>query len=159
MKKLLVTVLSVILVTGLYAYSQFIKKEIIQAVLQYQINLENPPNAIFAISTFDQKLSDGKNILRGTRFIGMVTKEESGYLINFNTIQTSDGKKDQFLGRSNLNTKSNLKVGGVSGKISKTLYERTQTNVLGAIFKAPNESQNSNSLILPQGFTIKIEID
>ena len=159
MKKFLFIFLIFSSATALFAYSQFIKKETIQAVLQYQIDLENPPDAVFAISTFDQKLNNGKNIPRGTRFLGMLVKEEDGLTINFDTLQSTSGKKEKIMAKSLLNVKGEIKTTGVSAKISMTIYERTQTNILGAIFKGPNDKQNLDTPVLPQGFIIKIEID
>lgn len=152
------TILVIILCTGLYGFSQFLKKEIINAVLQYQINIENPPNNIFAISTLDQKLSSGKYLPRSTRFIGKLSNEE-GPVIYFNSIQTPDGKTKEFLAKSNLNINGGRqdKSGGVSAKIGKTLNRQTKSNVLGAIFK--DSTNNEKARVLPRGYAIKIEVE
>lgn len=159
MKRFFLILLIFILGTVLYGYTQFLKKETILAVLQQQINLENPPDVIFAISTYDQKLSNGKNIPRGTRFIGKLSKTNDSLQINFNSIQIPDREKEDFPAKSNLNIQSQAQTSGVSANISKTLYRQTKSNVLGAIFKSPGNSQELTSQILPRGYTLKIEIE
>lgn len=148
-----------LILTVLYGYSQFIKKGVISAVLQYQIDLKNPPNLVFAISTFDQKLPDGKWLLKGTRFIGNLTKEGDDFIIYFNTIQTTSGKKEQFFAKSNLSVKESLVAGGVSARIGKTLYQQTKTNILGAIFNSSNNIKQLPSLVLPRGAVLRIDIN
>lgn len=153
----LITIL--ISLTVLYGYTQFLKKETISAVLQYQIDLSNPPDFVFAITTLDQKIASGKNLSKGTRFIGMLSKEGENYVVYFDTIQFSNGDKEPFVAKTNLNYGEEAKLGGVSAKISKTLYKQTKSNVLGAIFKSSGEVQRTSSSVLPRGSTLKIEID
>ncbi|MBI3590725.1 MAG: hypothetical protein HY094_05015 [Candidatus Melainabacteria bacterium] len=160
-KNKLAIILAPILIFGIftYGYTQYLKKGLASIVLLHEINLQNPPESIFAISTFDQSLPDGKNIPKGTRFIGMLIKENSNYVIYFNEIQSINGTKMGFLAKSNLNIKESGQNGGVSAKISKTLYKQTKTNVLGAIFNTSNENQSSPGLVLPRGSSLKIEIN
>lgn len=159
MKRILIITFSLILATVLYGYSQFGNKEIVSAVLQHQINLENPPGAVSAICTSDQKIASGKNIPKGTRFIGKLSKEGNGFQIYFDSIQTPNGQRGQLLAKSNLNVQSIGQTGGVSAKIGQTLYRQTQNNVLGAIFKSSSPNQQPVGSILPKGSEIKIEID
>ena len=159
MKRFFLIISIFIFGTVLYGYTQFLKKETVSAVLQQQINLENPQDVVFAISTYDQKLSNGKNIPRGTRFIGKLSKEGDILQINFNSIQLPDREKEDFPAKSNLNVQSQTQTSGVSANISKTLYKQTKTNVLGAIFKGSNLTEQSNGSILPKGSIIKIQVD
>lgn len=159
MKKITFLALAILLAaTMLYSYSQFVKKSVISAVLQHQVDLSNPPEAIYAISTFDQTLPDGKSIPKGTRFMGKLSKENNSFIIYFDESQATDGKKTQLLAKSSLNIKEGESGKGVSAKISKTLYKQTKTNVLGAIFNTPTSSPNSNT-ILPRGYNLKIEVE
>lgn len=159
MKKILLTA-SLILIIGttLFAYSQFAKKGTLSAVLLHKVELTNPPEFIFAITTSNQTLPDGKAIPKGTRFIGKFSREESGTKIYFNELQTTDGKKLQILGKVLLNTPIDKKVGGVSAKVGRSLQQQTKSNVLGAIFNNPAINQFTGS-VLPRGSTLNIEID
>lgn len=141
--------------TIVYGYTQYLNKSLISAVLQYKIDLRNPPDQIFAITTFDQRLPSGKSILKGTQFVGKLASDNQKLVIYFDVIKDATGKGEQFTGKSNLNLNEELKSDGVSAKIGKTLYQQTKTNVLGAIFYTGNVSQQ----ILPQGFKLKIETD
>lgn len=159
MKKLLVTVAILVSITVLISYSQYANKKIIQAVLQSQLDINNPPELISAILAYDQTLKEGKSLPKGTKFTGMLSKESNNILIYFDTIEFADGKKSQFYAKSNLNIKDKVQ-GGVSSKIGKTLNEQTRTNVLGAIFHtSTSRGYLQNSLVLPQGTLLKIEID
>ena len=160
MKKL-GAMLTLILIFGIfaYAYTQYLQKSSIFAVLQYPIDLQSPPDSVFAVSTIGQKLPDGKMLPKGTRFIGMLSKEEKGFVIYFDEIQKLDGDKEQFSAKSSLNVEEQNKQGGVSAKISKTLYQQTKTNVLGAIFNSSNNIKQSQGTVLPRGSTLKIEVD
>ena len=159
MKKLLIPFLVLLVVFGLYGYTQFVKKSFVSAVLMHRIDLSNPPEAIFAITTNDQNLSDGKMLPKGTKFIGKVNTESDGYVIHFNSVQTSDGQTMQLLAKSNLNIKQVKQESGVSAKLGTTLHQQTKTNVLGAIFNNPQINQNENGSILQRGSYLKIEID
>jgi len=159
MKRVFIFILTLAFLTILIGYTQFLKKETISAVLQYEIDLNNPSDFVFAITTLDQKLATGKNLAKGTRFFGMLTKENENYVVYFNTLQLTNGNKESFLAKSNLNLNEETKAGGVSAKISKTLYKQTKSNVLGAIFKSPSDVQMPSSLVLPKGSTLKIEIN
>ena len=139
--------------------SQFAKKELITVILQHQVNLEAPPENIFVVSTSEQSLSGGKKISKGTRFIGKLTKLYDDFIIDFNEVQTPDGEKEKFLAKVNLNIKGTNQASGVSAKISKTLYQKTQTNVLGAIFTNPSNTQVLKGTILQRGTVLKLEID
>ena len=153
--------LALVLVLGVFAYgyTQYLKKADVSAVLQYQIDLNNPPEQIYAISLSEQVLPDGKKLYKGTRFIGKLNKEENRYVIYFNTIQNPDGKSSQVIAKSNLSSNVNGQAGGVSAKIGKTLYKQTKTNVLGAIFYNSQDAKEFPSSVLPQGSSLKIEID
>ena len=159
MKKFILAISVLAFATILYGYSQYLKKEIISAVLQYQINLDSPPSNIFAISTSDQKIYNKKNLPKGTRFIGKLARGEGGYVIYFDTFQIQEEKSEHISAKSSLNEIEELKSDGVSAKIGKTLYKQTQSNVLGAIFKGSNKSGKINNSILPRGYSIKIEIN
>lgn len=158
MKKLLIPVVILLVVFGLYGYTQFFKKSFISAVLMHRVDLNNPPEAIFAITTDAQSLSDGKILPKGTKLIGKINAESNGYVIHFNSIQTSEGQTIQLLAKSSLNIKQVKQESGVSAKLGKTLHQQTKTNVLGAIFNNPQVGQNDNSTILQRGSYLKIEI-
>ncbi len=159
MKKVTIITLVLFLITALFCYSQYLKKGVVSAVLQHQIDLSNPPESVFAISTFDQKLPDGKTLPKGTKFTGNISKESAGFIIYFNTIQTLGGKREQISARSNLNISEGKSRGGVSSKIGNTLYKQSKSNVLGAIFTNPSAANNLTGLILPRGTTVKIELN
>lgn len=158
MKKNIFIFLVIIFASALYGYTQFTKKGLISAVLLHEVNLENPPSNIFAISTSDQNLTGGKSIPKGTRFTGSLTKGDSS-VIYFNAIQIPDGKQEQILAKAVLTSGSKADTPGVSSKISKTLYKQTRTNVLGAIFKDQDTGTKPDGYILPKGTIIKIEAD
>ncbi|OGI06067.1 MAG: hypothetical protein A3I68_03015 [Candidatus Melainabacteria bacterium RIFCSPLOWO2_02_FULL_35_15] len=153
--------LVLILVFGIftYGYTQYLKKGSVSAVLQYQIDLNNPPEQIYAISLFEQKLPDGKELKKGTRFIGKLSKEGDKYIIYFSTIQNPDGESRQVIAKSNLTSNVSGQAVGVSAKIGKTLYKQTKTNVLGAIFHNSQDAKEFPTSVLPQGSPVKIEID
>lgn len=154
-------VLVLILILGVftYGYTQYLKKGSISAVLQYQIDLNNPPEQIYAISLSEQKLPDGKELKKGTRFIGKLSKEGNKYIIYFSTIQNPDGESQQVIAKSNLTSNVSGQAAGVSAKIGKTLYKQTKTNVLGAIFHNSQDAKEFPTSVLPQGSPLKIEID
>ena len=164
MKRSLFIFLILICATALYAFSQFAKKESISAVLLHEVNLESPPPNIFAVSILDQGLKGDKNIPKGTRFIGTLTKDDNS-TIYFNILQMPNGKKEQFFAKAILSRSeqpltptSRSNIPGVSAKISKTLYKQTRTNVLGAIFKDQKDiSSRQAGYILPKGTIIEIE--
>ena len=56
--------LTLVLVLGAFAYgyTQYLKKGLISAVLQYQIDLNNPPEQVYAVSLSEQTLPDGKKL-------------------------------------------------------------------------------------------------
>jgi len=151
---------TLIALTVLYSYSNQLKKEPIHAVLQYQINLETPPTAVYAITTQDQKLPTGKKIPQGTRFIGALNKDQEIYIVNFNTIQTASGRNEKFSAKTILSKSQNENIDpGISSKISKTLQNKTKSNILGAIFKSSSDVTQISGTILPRGTAIKIEAD
>ena len=154
-------ILALILVLGVFAYgyTQYLKKGFVSVVLQNQIDLNNPPDQVYAISLSEQTLPDGKKLQKGARFIGKLNKEENRYVIYFNTLQNPDGKNSQIIAKSNLSSNVTGQATGVSAKIGKTLYKQTKTNVLGAIFYNPQDTKEFPSFVLPQGSSIKIEID
>ena len=154
-------ILALILVFGIFAYgyTQYLKKETVSAVLQYQVDLNNPPEQVYAISLSEQILPDGKKLEKGTRFIGKLSKEENRYVIYFNTVQNPDGKAKQVIAKSNLGSNVIGQTVGVSAKIGKTLYKQTKTNVLGAIFRNSQDTKEFPTSVLPQGSPLKIEID
>lgn len=151
----------ILLISGIftYCYSQYLKKGIVSAALQYQLDLSDPPGQVYAVSLFDQALPDGKKIEKGTRFIGMLNRENTGLIIYFDTVQNPDGKTWQILAKSSLNSNVPGQQAGLSAKLGKTLYKQTKTNVLGAIFRNPQGSNAAGGAILPQGSSLKIEVD
>ena len=153
--------LALILVFGVFAYgyTQYLKKGAVSAVLQYQIDLNNPPEQVYAISLSEQTLPDGKKLQKGTRFIGKINKEDTGYIIYFSTLQNPDGDTQQVIAKSNLNSNVSGQAVGVSAKIGNTLHRQTKTNVLGAIFHNSQDVKEFPSSVLPQGSPLKIEID
>ena len=161
MKKIVIASLLVIgLGSILFAYSQIFKRSTISAILQNQINVNAPPGFVYAISTADQSLVDGKVIPKGTRFIGMLSKEENNFTIYFNEIETFEGRKETFSAKTNLMLQQASSIGGVSAKIGKTLYQQSKTNVLGAIFSnASSDTEISPNAVLPRGSILKIEIN
>lgn len=153
--------LALFLASGIFAYgyTQYLKKGTVSAVLQYQIDLNDPPKQVYAVSLSEQALPSGKKLEKGTRFIGTLNKEEAGYIIYFNSVQTPDGEMHQVIARSNLGSNSKDQSAGISAKIGKTLYKQTKTNVLGAIFRNSQNPNESGGSVLPQGSLLKIEID
>ena len=153
--------LALIFILGIFAYgyTQYLKKGAIWAVLQYQIDLNNPPEQIYAISLSEQTLPDGKKLNKGTRFIGKLNKEDAGYIIYFSTLQSPDGGTQQVIAKSSLSSNVSGQAAGVSAKIGNTLHRQTKTNVLGAIFHNSQNAKEFPGSILPQGSSIKIEID
>ena len=141
------------------SYSQFFKKETISTVLRYEVNLEDENPRVFAITTFDQKLSSGKILPKGTRFSGRLTKDQNDFVLSFDTIEKIDGTSEQISGRTIFANVETHEPGGVSQRISNTLYEKTRTSVIGAIFSNPPKNQKIVGTILPRGTNIKIEID
>ena len=141
----------------LYTYSQYTNKQFVSAILQNQIDINNPPETISAIAAYDQKLPGGKDLPKGTKFIGMLSRETNSTLIYFDTIEFLDGKQEQVLAKTSLNIQLPENSQGLSGKIGKTFYKQTKSNVLGAIFYTSMGSQNN--LPLQQGSILKIEIN
>lgn len=159
MKRILITVVALVLIFGLYGYTQYLKKSLVTAVLMQKIDFSNPPGKVFAIITDDQSLSDGKKLLKGTKLLGNLAKENGSYVIYFDGVQALGGETIKFTGKSNLNIREIDQNTGVSAKIGKTLSQQTKTNVLGAIFNNPTASQSGNGEILQRGSAIKVEID
>ncbi len=159
MKNILILGIVLVLIFGLYGYTQYLKKSLVIAVLMQRIDLSNPPGKIFAIITDDQNLSDGKKLPKGTKLLGNLTKENGTYVIYFDEIQALNGKAGKLTGKSNLNIREIDQSNGVSARIGKTLSQQTKTNVLGAIFNNPAASQSDNGEILQRGSAIKVEID
>ncbi len=159
MKKILITVVVLVLIFGLYGYTQYLKKSLVNAVLMQRIDFNSPPGKVFAIITDDQNLSDGKKLPKGTKLLGNLAKENGSYVIYFDGVQTLSGETVKLIGKSNLNIKEIDQSTGVSAKIGKTLSQQTKTNVLGAIFNNPAASQSENGEILQRGSAIKVEID
>src|SRR3989338_4584411 len=163
MKKLIIfisitSIFIFLTLSGLYAFSQYLKKGTVNAVLQYQVNLDNPPENIYAISTVDQTTQSGKTLPKGTIFIGTLNKEEGIPVIYFNSIQPAGRKTENFIAKSGLKVIQSGQSTGVSAKLGKTIHQQTKTNVIGAIFH--NSSSNSRetvSSVLPKGYAIKIE--
>ena len=146
--------------SAIYSYSQFSKKEIITAVIQEDVNLNDFPKQVSAILTIDQQLSSGKNIPRGTRLIGSLNKEENNLVIRFNEFEMPNGKREQIYGKVVFAGSEDKNKAGISSKISKTLYHQTRSNVLGAIFYGNSgKIENISGDILSKGRSIKIEID
>lgn len=142
---------------SLYGYSQYYKKSFLSAILINKVDLSNPPDSVLAISSQDQKLFEGKTLPRGTKFIGRLVKEGNNYVIYFEDIQTSAGNKLGLSGKTNLNITPSQYTGGVSAKISKTIHQQTQSNVIGAIFKNSG-TPNSPGSVLERGTLLKIEV-
>ena len=141
-----------------YGYTQYLQKSFVTAVLQYQIDLNNPPDKIFAISTFDQKLPGSKMFPKGARLVGSLSSNEDGYVIYFDKLQIS-GKNEKFPAKTKLNIKNETTATGVSARISKTFYEETKTNVLGAIFDSSRNQKQLAGSILPRGYVLKVEVE
>ncbi|MBI1859102.1 MAG: hypothetical protein HYR97_08340 [Candidatus Melainabacteria bacterium] len=162
-KKTLISVVFALLLIAFvvaYAYSQFVEKSIISAVLQYQVNLDSPPNAIFAILTQEQKLPMGQKLQKGTRLIGMIDmKENKGFEINFTAIQKVDGDQESFSGKAIFETDDLGDVAGISSNLSKTFHQKTKSSVLGAIFTTNKNVKENIGSILPRGTTLKIEVE
>lgn len=141
-----------------YGYTQYLQKSFVTAVLQYQIDLNSPPDKIFAISILDQKLSGSKVFPKGARLVGSLTNDEDGYVIYFDKLQIS-GKSEKFPARAKLNVKNEATSTGVSARIGKTFYDQTKTNVLGAIFDSSRNQKQLSGSILPRGYTLRIEVE
>ncbi len=162
MKKIVIFTAIFVFLTliGLYAFSQYLKKGVVSAVLQYQVDLDNPPENIYAISTIDQITPSGKTLPKGTIFIGTLNKEEGIPVIYFNSVQPTGGKIENFIAKSGLKVAYSEQSSGVSAKLGKTIRQQTKTNVIGAIFH--NSSNNSGEIassVLPKGYAIKIETE
>lgn len=150
--------LALLITTFLYGYTQFLKKETISAVLQHQVDIENPPELIYAIITSEQTLSNGQKLQQGTRLIGRLKNEDDKLIIYFDQIQNAGGNKSNISARTILGQNKIDNSAGVSAKIGKTLQRQTKSNVLGAIFTHPGTSQSSGT-ILRRGLNLKIVID
>ncbi len=153
--------LAMFLVLGIFAYgySQYLKKGTISAALQYQLDLNDPPPQVYAVLLSDQVLPDGKKIEKGTRFIGMLSKEETGFILYFGTAQNPTGKIWQIIAKSSLSSDIPGEQSGISAKLGMTLYKQTKTNVLGAIFRNSPGINVTRGSIIPQGSPLKIEVN
>ena len=146
--------------TGIYAFSQYLKKGTINAVLQYQVDLDNPPENIYAISTFDQITLSGKKLPKGTIFIGTLNKEVGIPVIYFKSVEFTEGKIENFPAKSKLKVAQNAQFAGLSAKLGKTIQQKTKTNVIGAIFRTSStNNQEIAGSVLPKGYAIKIEAE
>ena len=156
----LVLILFLTALTIAYGYTKFIEKTSITAVLQHEVGLDNESGSIFAITTFDQTLSDGKNIPKGSVLIGMINKEQGGYSIDFNSVRSVKGTNEQINAKSTISYSQKNEDTGLSANIGKTLYRQTESSVLGAIFHNPqNNIKSTGNDILPRGTVLKIEIE
>ncbi len=150
-----------VLVIGIFTLSSKStgSKGTITAVLQSDLNIDSPSGSILAVSTTDQALPDGSVLPRGTKFVGKTSVEGNNLVVFFDSIQTSDGQNQQFIGKLIINKIDDKAVSGVSAKIGKTLYNQSKSNVLGAIFHNPGSTQGSDIQALPKGSVLKIEVD
>ena len=152
---LLLTILTIV-----YGYTKFAEKTTITAVLQHEVTLDNAPGSVFAITTSEQNLSDGKNIPKGSVFVGTVSKEQNGYSINFNSVRSIKGTNEQINAKSTISYSQKNEDAGLSANIGKTLYRQTESSVLGAIFHNPqNNIKSKGNETLPRGSVLKIEIE
>lgn len=160
-KKIIYALLLFLLALGISSicYSQFFKKETISAVLHYEINLEEENPRVFAITTLDQKLSSGKILAKGTRFSGRLTKEQNDFVLSFDTVEKTDGTSERISGKTIFTNVKSQEQSGVSARIGNTLYEKTRTSVIGAIFTSPSMTKGITGTVLPRGTNIKIELD
>ena len=157
---ILTTIFIFLTLSGLYAFSQYLKKGTVSAVLQYQVDLDNPPENIYAISTFDQTTPSGKTLPKGTIFIGTLNNESGILVIYFNSVQFIGGKTEKFTAKSGLKVAQSGQSVGVSAKLGKTIQQKTKTNVIGAIFRTSStNNQEIASSVLPKGYAIKIEVE
>lgn len=147
----------ILLITSLYGYTQYAKRNIIHAVLKQRIDLDNPPANILAITTFDQTLYNKRKIPKGTRLFGNLIKDNDTYTIFFNRMQEVSGKETSINGKLVL-ARSHDKAHGISAKLGKTLHSQTRTNIIGAIFQNP-QTQSSVIPVLQSGTSLKIEIE
>ena len=97
----------------------------------------------------------------GTKILGMLSKEESNFVVYFNKIQNKTGQFEEFSGHLNLQTKGEQQEKrGVSEKIGKTFHKETKSNVLGAIFhNPPQRVKDLSSLVLQKGSVIEVQVD
>lgn len=149
----------VLIITSLYGYTQFVKKTMIYVVLKQRIDLNYPPKNIYAVTTFDQSLPDGKKILKGTNLIGNLVRDNGNFTIFFNKMQQLDGKNKIISGKSTIKTKQDEKAQGISARLGKTLHKQTKTNIIGAIFQSSDTYQAPISSILQRGTNLKVEIE
>src|SRR3989338_10466835 len=98
-----VGVIAIIFLIVAYGYS--LEKKIISAILQYQTNLENPQNIVYAVVTKPQKLSSGQTLQPGVRLIGEIQKIGDNFEIHFHTVQLASGRKEKFSGKTTFNSK------------------------------------------------------
>ena len=147
----------IIVLTALYSYSQYLKKYYVQAVLNQNIDLNNPPVLVNATSTQDQKLSTGTVLQKGSSLNGMLVNEQGKWIIEFTEIRTTTGKNEDFYGKSVLDLTTKEISKGVSAKIGNTVRHQTKTNVLGAIFQTNTDVIQESKGILPKGYILKIE--
>ena len=163
-KKLVLLGLALVFSTlvTLYCFSQSQQKGLLSLVLQNQIELNSPPELISAISTIDQKLPDGSNIPKGTKFTGMLISENNSYIIYFDSYEIPEGSKAQILAKSSICLKSERQAAGVSAKLGKTFQKQTKSNVLGAIFNTSSSNTANNeepSSVIPRGYSLRVEIN
>lgn len=157
---ILSSIFALILLAVLILYGYSLEKGLVSVVLQYQIDLEDPPDIVYAIVTKPQKYSKDFNLSKGTRFFGKVQKFENGeFIIDFDTIQWTNGKKEKFTGRTVFDSKEGEQAIGISSKIGKTIYQKTKTSVLGAIFSASPVAQRVEGSILPRGTELNISVE
>lgn len=153
--KKITTTFLVVFVTIVFSLSA--KADVVEAVLQYKIDVTNPPNIISAITTYDQKLSTGQSIPKGTRFLGKINKEEAGIIISFDLIKNTVGSENKVTAQSVIADSEVVNHSGISGELGDAMREKTKSSVLGAIFHS-NSTTAENSYI-PRGTKLKIKIN
>lgn len=149
-----------ILFVVVYGYSQFLEKKYISAALQYQINLDAPPETVFAILTNNQSISKNETLPKGTRLFGKVKVHDENVEIYFDAFQKPGKGKEQFSGKVIFEAEDSNAAQGISSKLGKTFHQKTKSSVLGAIFTtSKGASSDSITSILPRGTSLKIAID
>lgn len=147
----------------LLGQAQPAQKELILAFLQFPVDLNSVNGKVSAISTEDQKLSDGLILPKGTKFLGSYQVKDKTVTINFESYQAPDTEVKTIGGSSIIPKVEVEKITGVSARIGETFYQNTMSSVLGAIFTSPGSASGSSAsaaaTIIPKGTKLQININ
>lgn len=151
--------MSLLIITNLVSKSYSQSPNHVSCILQYHLDLANPPSSVFAVTTEDQRLPSGKILLKGAKLIGKLSKYESDSVeIEFNTLQLSTGLQEKIIGYSYISTKNIQQAGGISGKAGTAFNNQAKSSVLGAIFVQPETGKRPIGTVLPRGTRLDVKL-